>query len=212
MYIAITIISFESYKHTEISARDPITSIRLIVVYFLSVLILGEPLTANRIIGTFMIVGAMLIITSHNGKLINFRDKGILFTLISTILIGGVAIVEKVSLTYIAPFTFSFFAFLFPGLGIIPFLKNKRKEINALGSKNVIKFVFAASFLSAFAYLFHIWAYSMADLSLVYPIFSLSAIITPLLGIFVLKEKGNIRRKLLGAGFAFAGALVITLL
>ncbi|NYZ80107.1 DMT family transporter [Candidatus Micrarchaeota archaeon] len=212
MFTLLTIISFESYKHSELSVREPITSIRLIIVFLMAVVFLSEKITTGKIIGTLIITAAIAAMTFENGRLPGLRDKGVLLTIISSIMLGIVSVVEKMSLNYFTPIEFGFLMFLLPGLATVLFLKGKKSDVKALASKNNLKFVLLAGVLCSIGYGARLWAYSITDLSLAYPVVSLSTILTPVLGVWLLHERKNIRKKAIGVALAFAGTIVISLL
>lgn len=208
IYVATTTIAFESYKYAEVSLREPIGSVRLIVVYVLSLIFLAEKFTIGRLSGTLLIMFAMILMSFKDGKL-NLSDRGIKLTIISSVLSGMVAIIEKYALNYVDPLSLSFILFILPALGCMFLLKGKKNDIKFLYTMKY--FVIGSAFLCFVGYTARIWAYSLADVSLVYPIFSLSSIFASILGIWILKERKDIGKKLIGVTIAFIGTILLTI-
>jgi uncharacterized membrane protein len=67
------------------------------------------------------------------------------------------------------------------------------------------------SLLGVTTYYFLYRAFQVADASVVVPITSSSTILTVLGGIFLLGEKGNMLRKIIGAVFVLLGVLLLRL-
>lgn len=209
IYVITGAITFESYKHAEVSLREPIGSIRLIIVYVLSLIFLSEQFTFGRLAGTLLIMAALATMSFKDGKL-NLKDKGIYLTIIGGILSGITPIFEKYLLNYFNPLSLAFLLFLFPALGCILFLKGRGSDLKFITSGKMKYFVLSSSFLCFVGYTARIWAYSLADVSLVFPIFSLSSVLASVLGIWILKERSDIGKKILGVLLAFAGAVLVS--
>ena len=207
IWVLIVVIGNYSYKYTEVSLRAPISQVRILFLLLMSTLFLSEKLTLNKGIGTLLIFSGLVILRFKKGKL-DFKHKGIQLTMLTAFLVALVAIFDKLALNNANPEFVSFFVYLIPASILLFFTLKKKKEFRSI-IKNQYRVVLSASVLGAVFYYSSLKAYSLIDVSTVFPIIKTSALITVLLGIIFLKERQNMLRKIIATLIILAGIAVI---
>ena len=111
-------------------------------------------------------------------------------------------------MNYFEPGLYGFLQYLLPTIWIGALLPKRLGKIkNLLKGKG--KWVIFTSFLATGWTWMLFRSYQLIDVSLIAPILELSIIISTLGGIIFLKERKDIRRKIIGAAVIIAGALLV---
>jgi len=205
----ITVIAAYSYKFTEVSLRDPISQSRMIWLFVISALLLGEVVTGARIAGTLLIFVSMIILVHKHGlRFGRLSDRGVQLTLLVAFLAAFVTIVDKVAMSYWNPGVYGTFVYLIPAVLIGLFV---RKELPSARRLVVRRgwYVILAVVLGLVAYYSSLRALALADAMVVFPILRLSTIIAVVGGITILHERKEVLLRLVAAAFALAGVYLL---
>lgn len=209
LWSIIALVSMKSYKHSEVSIREPVSHSRIIIVFFLSVFLLSEAVMAEKIAGTLLIFAGMIIITyERKDRLGKLKDRGVQLTLVASILMALVTIVDKYGLNYFAPGTYGFIVYVIPAAILGIFASRKMKGIANLAHNKGI-YVLAAIILGAVFYYFNLKALEAAEASIVFPVIRMSTMVAVLGGIIFLGERKDIAKKLASTIIIIAGAVLL---
>lgn len=205
-----TFVAFEAYIHVPVSVRSPLDEVRVIFLLILSVIFLAESLSIEKVLGTILVFIGIFTLTYQKGNFLNkIREKGIMLVFLSAFLYSIASILDKAALKYFSAGTYGFLVYFVPAIMFIPFITNKKAEIGNL-FKNSIFLVLVSAFVSFLAYFFRLKAFSLADVSLVFPITRLSVLIGVISGIIFLKERENILRKIIASIIVIIGVVLIS--
>lgn len=212
----------ESFKYLEVSLKAIIYQLRLFWVLMLSIVILGETLNPDKIIGVCLIFGGISLAVFKQKKVSWFkktvmrilgrkdqRAKGILVTLIASFLtafemIGVKYLLNQFSLSFVVFAVLSVSAMVF--LLLAPNLKNR---VSSLIKGPQRKAVWLTCLLGTIALFLSLRAMSMTELSRVNPILESFKILTILGGIVFLKEKEKVWQKILGGILTVIGVILV---
>ncbi len=209
LWTIIVAVSFKSYQYIEVSIRSPLDKIKIPILLILSYIFLSETLTINKVLGTILIFFGAVLVTLKKDKLLDgFSDRGVQLTLLSALLLAVVNIVDKVAMSYWSPQVFGFLLYLFPGLIIGVLIPKRKNELSRLLKLRLLP-VISVSILGLIFYYFRLQAYSIGEVSNVYPILNSAALISTFGGIIMLKERKDILKKVISAIIMFIGILLI---
>src|SRR3989344_2495741 len=178
---------FLAYKYTEASVKVPIGKSRLLFLLLFSVIFLKETITLPKIIGTLLIFFGVIVLTYKDKNVFGrLSDRGIQLTLLTALLIAIVSVLDKVAMRYFSVGLYGFLVYMIPGLLIGIFASKKLNEIKKLiREKGFV--VLISSVLGFLFYYLRLKAYSLEEVSKVFPITQLSVLVVVFGGIFILK-------------------------
>lgn len=182
----------------DLSIVGPLDNLRPFFVVIFSIIILGQFPKNNQIIGILLIIiGAFVLKFQTNIKSFFesvFRSKASLYILITTALFALSSIFDKKSLAYINPLSYTFL--IFAGQSIIFGLitLKKSKKINAKIFLNP-KILFAG-LCFGFGSIALMTAFQKASPNVVVPVQMTRSLYLAFLGIFLLREKGLLKKAL----------------
>jgi len=210
MWVFIAIIGFYAYKYAEASVKAIISQSRVLFLFIFSVILLSETITIEKIIGIFLIFCGLIILTyKPKIKFGTLKDKGVQLTLIGALLSAFVAIIDKKSLDYFTPGTYGFLVYLIPALIFIIFGRKHYHDIKKILKTKKI-YLITVVFLGFLFYYFQLKAYSLAEVSQVFPITRLSALITVIGGIIFLRERKELGKKIISTLIILIGAILLS--
>lgn len=211
--ILSTILLYGLYERYNFQARKVVNASSLSIIYRLntvfafigSIIFLHEALTASKVIGVSLIIGASLLFLYKNKHIA--RTRGLSIALLCAGIIGTASIIDKPASSTIQPSLYSFLLW-FAGIPVIMFpninLKQIKKEFYSGGWK-----VALAALLNVVGFILYIKAMFLADASRVIPVNSINSILIVLGGIVLLKEHDHIGRKIIAAIIAFVGVYLL---
>lgn len=203
------LIGFHAYKFTPVSLKTPFSQSRIIFLFLFSILILSEVITLKKLLGTLIIFVGIVILTYHKRKIFGrLTDKGVQLTLLTAFLFALVALIDKTAMKYFTAGMFGFLVYLIPGLILLLFVKKRTSPTKQL-IKNKWPYVLAVIILGAAFYYSKLRAYSLADVSLVFPIIRTSTLISVLGGIIFLNEKEDLLKKIFSTFIIVLGMLIL---
>lgn len=209
LWTCVSLSVYISIKKTEISIKEPLSQSKLIWALLLGVFILGEPATSRKILGTVIIFVGMSILLFHPERRFGrLTDPGVLWTMLSALFGAAVAIVDKFALGFFKPELYGFFVYLIPGIIFTCFLPAKIKDVQHLW-KTHGKIALTSITLSTASYYFVLKAYSLADVTLVYPLLQLATIFAVVIGILFMGEREHKWQKIAAVIIAVVGAIIV---
>lgn len=210
--IAWTLTSFSSSvskKNAEISVKEPIAQSKVIWALLLGILILGENVTLTRVIGTIIIFAGVSILLFHpERKFGRITDPDVTSTLITAVLYATVTIIDKYTLTYFKPEVYAFFVYLIPCIIFTSFLPKKISEVKEL-LKSRGRTAVVSILIATITYYSMLKAYTLADVTLVYPLLQLAMIFAVLIGILFMGEKEHKWQKIVASMIVLIGAIIV---
>jgi drug/metabolite transporter (DMT)-like permease len=209
IWAVLSMSNLISYKHTDLSLREPVSQSKILWTLILGVLILGESITTHVLLGTFLVfVGIVIAIFHPERKFGDFHNIGIRITLASAFVSGCAAIIDKASLHYFNPNFYAFITYLVPGLILLCFARKRLPEIKHL-LKTKLWIALMGTVFSSLGYYFTLKVYSALNITIAYPILQLGVIFTIIAGIWFLKEKENMTLRILGTVITLAGVILL---
>jgi len=209
LWTLISAVTTKSFQYIEASERAPLKQSQIIFLLILSYALLKESLTFNKIFGSLLIFLGVILISYRKGQTFGrLSEIGTQLTLLAAALTATVSIVDKIALKYWNTGSYSFFTYLFPSLIFGVLVIKKGDQI-----KKLIKFrllpVIVSVVLQAAYYYSRLLAFSLTDVSNVFPILRLSVLVGVVGGIIFLKEKENVPQKILSAIIMISGAWMV---
>ncbi|OGI46635.1 hypothetical protein A2121_00360 [Candidatus Nomurabacteria bacterium GWB1_40_6] len=197
------IASYIAQKHVEAGVTQLVVNIYTPVTIILAILFLQEGLTFLQIIGTFLLLISMVIVSKkhHIGKL--HFDKYFLLTLLSGVMLAFVLVAERalVKTTGFAAGTMLSWWSTCLFLGIATLITRNKSEY----SRKDITITGGLRFLQNLAWV--VLVYTVGNLSLVSSVTTFKVVVMFILGAVFLKEKEDLPRKILGSVVAVLGLL-----
>ncbi len=195
-------------KGIEASTFSIINQLSTVFMIFAGLIFFKEPFILHKFIGAILIVFSNIIIfykKSEEKKLDKYVILGIIANLFLTAaLFLDVNISDSFNLPFYATLTLGI-----PSILIFIFEKIKFSDIKQEfenGNKPAILITSVTWSLSMVAVL---RAYQLGKVSIVAPLCALDVILNVIVGIFLLKEKDNVPKKILSACLIFIGILLI---
>jgi uncharacterized membrane protein len=211
LWSLIAYFGFKAYSHLEVSIKSPINKSRVIMSFILAIVILKETLTVSKVLGvTLIFIGILVVSYKKRKKFGSLTEPGVIYTLLSALFTSFVLIIDSVGSKLTDPGVYAFFVYLIPAIFLfIPAMK-KKKQIKKILT-NRFNITSLSVFLGAISYYLIILAFQYGEASVVIPISEASFIFSVLGGIIILKERKNIKRKLIGSGIIFIGTILVAL-
>ncbi|MBI3342950.1 DMT family transporter [Candidatus Gottesmanbacteria bacterium] len=213
LFIILAILFYGIYERFHFSARQAMDASTTSVIFRLapviafagSLVLFHETLTWEKLFGAgFILIASFVII--HKNPQITF-SRPFFAALISAAALGIAWIMDKPASAGFPPAFYSFILWTMPLLVIafpLPTVTQLKKEALVGGWK-----VALVGFLNVLGYVIQIKALSIADASRVIPVTSSSGTLIVLAGIFLLKEKTFMTRKLIAGVLMFIGILLL---
>jgi len=200
---------FSALKMLGVSRTVPITSTYPLWAILWSFLFLGKRVTAQLVVGTVLIVIAIVVVKRAEERE-NLNPRGFIYAFIAPIS-WSVAIVVLGWLTgYLSPLTVAGLRMVLAALGISVFLPGRMGELRRVTRREILAIGGAAVFgLLVGQYLF-VYSISLVGSQVAAPVSSINPIISSYLAVIFLRERPN-RRILEGLLMAVAGVILITL-
>lgn len=200
-----TFVFVKMHSFSQLSMSTIVGRTRLIWVPILAFLFLGEVLKSSQYIGFLVLfLGLSTAVAPHK---ILF-DKGVRFAILSAFLVAVMSILAKVATPY-ASIALIMAAMSFPALAFPVFMKNRRERIRKI-LKGRLKLKILTSFTNIICMYFYLLALKTGPVSLVAAIYQGMMIFSVLAGIFILKEKEDVTKKIIGSIITLCGVLLLT--
>jgi drug/metabolite transporter (DMT)-like permease len=174
--------------------------------------LLNESFTQEKIVGSALILIAIVIVTYKKGKKLFAMSKYEAFILTSPIFYALGATLDNKLVTFSNAASYLAISFMTAGVSMFIFNAHRLKSVGLTSIKNkkFIKTVFLNAIFVSLTYFFVLRAYELGgEVSRMYPIQQTESVLVPLIAIVLLKERKRLPQKIVAAVIAFIGLLLI---
>lgn len=201
---AYILMKMHTYSHLSISTI--ISRTRLIWVPVIAFFLFNEALRASQYIGIGVLFVGLSVATSPNQI---FADKGLKFAYLSALTIALVNIFMKLASPYANTSVLMVFM-AFPSVILFPLIMKEPKKRITISLKLNLPMKILAGFVNALSMFLLAKAISLGPVSIVTALYQGMMITSVLAGIFILKERENIGKKIIGSVISLIGVLLLT--
>ncbi len=200
---------FSAFKYEEASVLSAILPLNFVFTFVISVMFFKAGIKPVIVVGFLIIIVASLLIGCYHTRLRS--SKGIVFALLYSFF-GGVALgfnSEVVKSISIPPYMFA--AFLFPAaVNLFVFLRPKVSELRYELQVQWKAILLNAAVMDT-SYFFLLKAFQLGNVPQVVALLASSTLLTALAGIVVQKENKHSTLKIVAAGLATLGVVLVQL-
>lgn len=200
---------FFARKELEASRLTTLFQITPVVTFIGSLIFLSESFSIEKAGAIALIFGGNLVAVYRHGG--NITRRGLLFALMTVVSLGFAYVVDKAVFRNYPLGLYMFIVFFGPVIWVY-LLHQLRggtiREIIEEAKRGSWKIVVLA-FTSVAGYYLVLRTFQITEASVAIPTIFTSTILTALGGIIILKERGNIPQKILGAALVFAGIVLL---
>lgn len=199
---------FRSFQLSEASEVSVISSSRSLWTLLVAILFLGESLTSVKLLGTFLVVLGVALVSWKPGR---FKlQEGYAFALLASVLFGIALANDMFLLRSFDLFSYTTIAFLFPAVFLILIKPKSVKKIKLFfDRRRLVKMVVLAIVYGGAALAMGASYQAGGEASQIAPITQSSVILTVLLAAVLLKERSNLLNKIAGAIAVFLGVVLL---
>lgn len=190
-------------KHVEVSQLQPVMQSGLVAGFAASIIILGEPLTGKKFLGTLIILGGVLLINLDKKLNVN---KYAFFAIAISSALSVAGVVDKVASPHFPLFFYAMMIWILP-LAYIA-IPVKRTEITTAVRGGTWRIPLLAS-LNALSLVFLVRALQLGEASSVIPVMATVSVATVLGGVVILKERKDWPIKLLAGLLVTLGIIIL---
>lgn len=199
-WAGFSLLTFHADKYLEASVKSGISRLRLVWVSLIGYLFFNESFSLWQFMGVFLIWGSPFIVSKIRGK---GTTPGFMLEISASLMIAFALTFDKICADYFSEPVIVLFSF-FNSAIIISLIRKGRFYFKM----ELIKVALPASSFSAICYLLLIYSLKHGVISMVISIYMISPVLVTFLGIYLLKEKENVRLKLFSALVATIGCLL----
>lgn len=202
-----TILYMRMFLYAQLSVSTIIYRSRVFLVPIIAFIFLGEVLGIYQYVGILLLfMGLSTVSSPHKIKM----DKGIKYSYLSAITVSGLTtLMKEVSSFASTPVLAS--AMSLPSVILIPiFMKSTKTRILST-FKNEISLKLLACVANILALYLQFMALKAGPVGQVNAIYQSMMIVSVVLGITVLKEREDMKKKILGSIVALIGAILVSL-
>jgi len=213
LYSTCMVLFYHAMKLIEISQVETVATTRSIWSMFLGIIFFQEALTMSKFLGVLLIFLGLAVVYWEKGHFKGF-EKPHLYTLAYAIMISCAYALDKYALNYFSVVMYQVIIYTTPAIFITIFLPGTFTKIKTLirpqKSTYLILLCCCFQMVSTLA-LYR--AYQVGgELSVVGPLTQLTTVLIIIIGIIALKEKWNLKRKIMGISLACIGVIFIKIL
>lgn len=198
-------LRFYATKNLDASIYSIIGNISVVMAFVISLFLYKETLTLTKFIGFVLILTAFFLVIEVKKSKISI--KGIWLGIVTSVLIGIGWSLDKKGANFFNPETYNILGWTLPFI-IIYFPSINIQEVKNEFKKFSWKIVLLA-FFNFVGYYLTLKAYVLAEATKIIPIIQLSTLITVIAGVFLLKERSNLYKKILAGIIAVAGVFLL---
>ena len=193
------------HSFSELSISTIVLRLRIVWVPILAFFLIGEKLGIKEYLGILIIFMGLSFVTSPRKF---FIDKGIKLALLCSVITAFLSTVIK-AVSPFASASIIAIAMGIPSIFLFPiFARNWKSRIRNYYSKS-IKGVSFAIFFNAFAMYLQVSALKLGPAGKVIAIFQAMSIVSVFMGIFLLDEKKDMGKKILGSLVVLLGTFLL---
>lgn len=203
---------FKALKHMEASKFIIIYASRSILTVIFASFFLSEKLSGIQLLGMVAIIGSIVLVNASSAKELFKIDKGEVYALLGAFAFAVGSTTDKYVLNWFEPMPYLVIGFFIPGLILLMSRPKMIKEFPQYLGKEKFGRIFLYTFLYTVAAVAFYYAFKLADnVALVSAVGQVSTILTVILGIVILKERDDLKKKILAGALSFVGLLLLTL-
>jgi len=212
LWAAIAVIGFQSYKFAEVSLKTPVGRSKILFSMLFAAIVLGEVLSPNKLLGGILVFFGVVLAAFKFGKpLGGFEDIGVKLTLLSALMTGAVAVIDKMAISYFQPSVYGFLQYALPTVWLWIAIPKRQDRLKKL-MKTDGKWIILVSLFGMVWYWLLLKAYQVGgEVSVITPTLELSILISVFGGILLLKEKTDLIKRIIGSILTIIGAIVLRL-
>jgi len=182
-----------------------IINISVVVAFTGSLILYSETLSLRKLIGAILILFALFIVSFRRKDIKNKGTpmKSIAVGVLISIFLGLGWMLDKMGATYFNASTYNIFIWVLPLVFIyFPHIKfkNIKSELKIASWKIAL-----LAFINVLGYFLQLKALELQEATRVIPVVQTATLFTVLLGIFILKEKESIAKKVIASFIAVTG-------
>jgi drug/metabolite transporter (DMT)-like permease len=192
-------------KLLEASIYSIIGNISVIMAFIISFFLYKETLTLTKLLGSIMILFSLLLVTELKKSKISAR--GLFLGIITSIYLGIAMSLDKKGAIFFNPETYNillwvvpFIVLYFPGINL--------KELKIEYKKFSWRIILLA-FFNFIGFYLGLKAFMLAEATKVIPIIQTCTIFTVITGVFLLKERSNLTKKIIAGVIAVVGVFLL---
>ena len=210
LYALHAVFGFKALQSVEVSRFSVIYSLRSVITIIAATMFLDEKLTFVQLFGALLILLAIIFLNTSSLKSLFKFSKGEIYVLLASVCFGVATVSDKYLLDWFDYGPYLFIDFLVPGL--ILFLarpKSFNESVGLIKQKLGPKIILFSTFYAIAAITFFAALAQADNASLVSGVGQIGTIVTVLMGIFILKERKDIVKKLVATMLSFVGLILL---
>ncbi|MCO1600867.1 DMT family transporter [Desulfosporosinus nitroreducens] len=211
-YMVCMFLYYNALKSTEVSQVETIATTRSIWFLVFGIFLFGESVNLSSFLGIALIFGGLIVIYWDKGSFKDF-GKPHLYTLIYSLLISASYALDKIALNSFSVVLYQVVVYIIPAIFTVIFIPktfgNLRYFIKPQKSTLIVLISAVFQMISTLA-LYAAYKYG-GDLSVVGPLAQTSTVLTIIVGIVILKERWNLKRKIIGVILVLVGVALLKL-
>ena len=213
LHIAYSLILQVGYDRAELGVVYPVARGTGPLLTMLSaVLLMGEQLTAVAMLGAFLIIAGILVVTGNPFRRASHHPlQGVLWGAATGVTIAGYTLWDSYSVNslHLAPISYYTGTLLLQGILLTPSALRRRHRIPTAVRTNAMPILIVAV-LSPLAYILILSAMQTAPVALVAPLRESSIVIGSLLACWLFRED-HLARRIVGAVIVMIGIVAVGL-
>lgn len=209
LWALVDVFLFSAFKYEHASVLSAIFSLNFVFTFVISAVFFKAGIKPTIVVGFLIIMAASLLTGLYHTRL--RPSKGIVFALLYSFFLGAaLGLNSEVVKSFSIP-SYMFAAFLFPAVvNLLIFLRPKVAEM-----RYELKVQWKAILLNAgvmdASFFFLLKAFQLGNIPQVVALSASSTLLTALAGIVILKEKQHRTLKIVAAGLAMLGIVLLQL-
>lgn len=209
LFGSMSILIFKALQLTEASVFTILFNSRVIITVLLAVIFLNNPFTLRQIMGTFLILASVFLV-SFKKQSLQFKT-GEIFSLLAGVFLAVGVINDSIILKKFDVATYSALGFIAPGFFIWIINPKSTNKILRLPKNKIFPKIGLMSLIYGVGYLSYNFAFftgqNAAKIAAIFPI---TAVLTVLLSVLLLKERSNLLKKFIAVIISFVGVLLVS--
>ena len=209
LWAGSTVFGFQTLKRLSAGESTILASSGTFISIGLGIVFLGEVFKVAAIAGTVLILLAVLIIATGN---LNFRSReGIIFGLLSSAFAAIAVVNDAVILKTYEAFSYTAIMSFLPGfILLLLFPKQIAKIPKMFDRKSFFIITILCMFYSIQAIAYYLALQNGAPISRLSPIMKSSIVLTVILAAVFIKERSNLKKKLIAAIMVTIGTILLS--
>lgn len=201
------LVSNISVKKADVSLREPMLALRVIVVSLLAFIFLDESFDLNKIVFIVLIFLGVFIAGWRGGKNFDFHKDGSRWVFFSIITMSFSVFFDKLGADKVGVELYTWFMYLIPFMIQSVRIPKLKHEIKDILTKHRLNFIILSTAMVV-TYWAQIKLYSLLPISTAYPIIQFGSVLTVLAAIVFLGERDNLKMRIIGSLIAVSGVIL----